>query len=194
MRKIISKQQESQKRKRNQLIGGGILIILMVFSILGYSFQGKVVEDSQNEGLNYNGQNFVQQNNVWILNLQGINRDFVFAYNPKQVEEIPVNGTIKSLNSYLQKPLYISSQDIMAEAEIRNNMLGFVERTQSACFKKDCKDKNLPTKTCRDNFIIISEGNKTEILQKDNCVFMQGKKEELVMLADRFLFEVLQIN
>ena len=193
MRRIISKQQESQKRKRNQLIAGGVLIILMVFSILGYSFQGKVVDDSQNEGLNYNGLNFVQRNGFWILRLPGINKDFVFAYNPKQVEEIPVNGSIKNLNNYLQKPLYISSQDIMAEAEIRNNIFGF-ERIQSACFEKDCKDKNLPTKTCRDNFIIISESNKTEILQKDNCVFIQGKKEELVKLTDRFLFAVLEID
>lgn len=195
MRRIISKQQESQKRKRNQLIAGGILIMLMVFSILGYSFQGKVVEDSQNEEvLNYNGFNFVLQNGVWILNFPGMNRDFVFAYNPEQVEEIPVNKTIKNLNNYLQRPLYISSPDIMAEAEIRNNMLGFVERIQSSCYEEDCQDKNLPTKTCRDNFIIIKESNKTEILQKDNCVFMQGKKEELVMLADRFLFAVLEID
>jgi len=195
MRKIISKHQESQKRKRNQLIAGGILIILMVFSILGYSFQGKVVEDSQNQDrLNYNGFNFVQKNGVWILSPPGFNRDFVFAYNPAQVEEIPVNKTIKNLNNYLQRPLYISSSDIMAEAEIRNNMFNYVERIQSSCFEEDCKDKNLPTKTCRDNFIIIKESNKTEILQTDNCVFIQGQKEELVMLADRFLFEVLQIN
>jgi len=193
MRRIISKQQESQKRKRKQLIAGGVLIILMVFSILGYSFSGRVIEDSQNEGLNYNGRNFVQQNGFWILNLQGINKDFVFAYNPKQVEEIPVNGSIKNLNNYLQKPLYISSPDIMAEAEIRNNIFG-VERIQSACFEEDCKDKNLPTKTCRDNFIIIKESDKTEILQKDNCVFIQGKKEELVKLTDRFLFAVLEID
>ena len=197
MRKIISKHQESQKRKRNQLIGGGILIILMVFSILGYSFSGRVIENSQNEEeLNYHGFNFVQQNGYWILNLQGMNRDFVFTYNPEQVEEILANTSIKNLNNYLQKPLYISSQNIMAEAEIRHNMLGFVERIQAACFEEfeeDCKDKDLPIKTCENNFIIIQESNKTEIWQEDNCVFIQGKKEELVKLTDRFLFAVLEI-
>lgn len=193
MRRIISKQQESQKR--NQLIGGGILIILMIFSILGYSFQGKVIEDSQNQDrLNYNGLNFVQQNGFWTLNLQGMDKNFRFSYNPKQVEEISVNTTIKNLNNYLQKPLYISSQDRIAEAEITNNMFGFVERMQYACFEQNCQDKNLPTKTCKDNFIIIKENNQTGILQKDNCVFIQGEKEELVKLTDKFLFSVLEIN
>ena len=40
MRRIISKEAEEKKKKRNQLIVGLILIAVMVFSVLGYSLSG----------------------------------------------------------------------------------------------------------------------------------------------------------
>jgi hypothetical protein len=57
----------------------------------------------------------------------------------------------------------------------------------------DCEE-TLPIKTCEDNFIIIKENNFTNIIQEDNCVFIQGPSENLTMVSDEFLFHILGVR
>lgn len=197
MRKIVSKQEESKKRKRNQLIMGLILIFVMFFSVLGYSFGGstktnRAVENSDNfNRIVYNGFGFENQNGLWVLNTG--NFIFAFTYNPEQIEEIYTD--VNTLNNYYQKPLYISSENTEAETEILRNIGQIALRTQLACLEwQNCADKNLPVKTCADNFIIIKEDNLSYIVQEDNCVFINGPKENLVRLADQFLFKAIGIT
>ena len=185
MRKIGSKYQEEKRRKRNQLILGFILIFVMFFSVIGYSFQGIVNEDV--EEFNYNGFEFTEQNGFWILNQNNIN--FIFRYNPNEVPKI--NSELKNLNNYNGKPLYISSESIEAESEIYTNLFQSVERIQNACLE-EC-DENLPIKTCEDNFIIIKEGDE-KIVQDNNCVFITGEINDLTKLSDEFLFKILEIK
>ena len=54
--------------------------------------------------------------------------------------------------------------------------------------------EDLPVKTCSDNFIIIKESNTSSIRQENNCVFIEGQKEELTALADQFLFKTFGIR
>ena len=187
MRRINSKYQEDKKRKRNQLILGLTLIFVMFFSVIGYSFQGIVSNDETIEKFNYNDFEFTEQNGFWILNKNNIN--FIFRYNPNEVPEI--NSELKNINNYNGKPLYIFSESTEAESEIRTNLFQSVERIQNACLE-EC-DKNLPIKTCEDNFIIIKEGDE-KIVQENNCVFITGKIEDLTKLADEFLFKILEIK
>jgi hypothetical protein len=187
MRKIDSKYQEKKRGKRNQLILGFILIFVMFFSVIGYSFQGIISNDNTLEEFNYNGFEFTEQNGFWILNKNNIN--FIFKYHPNEVPKI--NSELKNLNNYNGKPLYISSESIEAESEIYTNLFQSVERIQNACLK-EC-DENLPIKTCEDNFIIIKEGDE-KIVQDNNCVFITGKTEDLTKLADEFLFKILEIE
>ena len=66
---------------------------------------------------------------------------------------------------------------------------------QKACPEYvNCTDEDLPTKTCEDNFIIIKEGNYSNIIQDENCVFIEGKQEDLVQIVDEFLFKILGIK
>lgn len=194
MRKIISKHEEARKKKRNQLIVGGVLIFIMLFSVLGYSFRRG--EGSSIKKINYNGFEFTEQDNFWILNIEEFN--FVFKNNPQQVEKI--KGELKYLTNYYEKPLYIYSEDNNAKLEIYRNLLyqnQIVQRIQPACLETDNKleeCENLPVKNCENNFIVIKESNESKIIQNESCVFIQGKEENLTEITDEFLFKILGIE
>ncbi|GAJ01940.1 unnamed protein product, partial [marine sediment metagenome] len=91
MRKIISKYKKDKKKKQNGMIIGLILVGVMLFSVLGYSFQGK--ENNDEKKLNYNDFEFIEQNGFWFTNVE--NLQFAFRYNPQQVEEINSKGEFR---------------------------------------------------------------------------------------------------
>ena len=189
MRSIISKKDTN---KRKQIALGVVLVVVMFFSVLSYSFQGG--SNSNSEKIIYNGFEFLNQNGFWFLELGDYT--FSFSYNPNEVEKI--NLELNYLDSYSGKPLYIYSEDTTSGAEVYQNLFynnRIVQRMQPACLEnqENC-DENSPVKTCSENFIIIKEGNETEITQNENCVFIKGKKEDLVKLTDEFLFKILNID
>jgi hypothetical protein len=191
MRRIVSKHQEGKKKRRNQITIGVILIFVMVISTLGFALQGFGGFGEEDDGssvnnIEYNGFEFVNQNGLWVLG------NFIFRNVPQQVEDI---GFVSStINDYQGKPLYIDSESEEAELEILINLGNIALRTQKACIEKRGCEENRPTKTCTDNFIIIRESNISNILQQDNCVFIEGASEDLTQLTDQFLFKVLGIR
>ena len=192
MRRIESKEQAEKRSRRNQIIVGGILIFVMLFSTLGYGF---ISQGEQSTGdskkIVYNGYEFVNQNDIWILSLGQYN--FGFKFNPKEVDQ--VNSSVNFLNSYVGKPLYISSESSEAEVEIYRNLDQVVLRRQYACLEGgDCTNPEYPIKTCADNFIIIQENEESNITQVENCIFVKGKKENLTAITDEFLFKMLNVR
>jgi hypothetical protein len=188
MRKIISKEAEEKKRKRNQLVVGIILIAVMVFSVLGYSLSS-FGNNSSESIVKYNGFKFTQTSNFWDVNVG--NYAFSFKYNPTQTEKI--NSTLNLLSSYDGKPLYISSENMEAETEIYKNLFyqnQIVQRIQEACLEGEKCSGDYPIKTCQDNFIIIKESTNNIVRQQNNCVFIEGKKENFTELSDGFLFKI----
>jgi len=189
MRKIISRYEKKKREQRNQLIIGGVLIVVMFSSVLGYAFLGRGNEDSNK--IIYNGFEFIGQNGYWTLNVGDFN--FAFRNNPNQVEEIDVY--VKDLNNYYEKPLYLSSENNEAVSEIYMNLNQIAQRIQSACLENEtCEDENLPIKNCESNFIIIKESNNSEIIQENNCVFIKGSAENLTQISDEFLFRIMKIR
>ncbi|MFA7707934.1 MAG: hypothetical protein WCX73_03220 [Candidatus Pacearchaeota archaeon] len=191
MRKITSKYKEEKRKKRNGIIVGIILIGIMISSTIGYSFLGG--EKDNLKKINYNGFTFEEQNGFWITNIN--NLLFTFKYNPTQIEEI--NSSLNVLDNYYNKPLYIYSKNEEAELEIYRNLFyqnKIIQRMQSACLEGDICEGNLPIKSCEDNFIKITEGNISKIIQEENCVFIEGEKGNLTKLADEFLFNILEIR
>jgi hypothetical protein len=191
MRRIISKKTEEKKAKRNQFILSIVLIIIMFSSILGYSLSG--LNNSNSEKITYNNIEFVKSNNLWYANMGNI--QFSFLYNPTETEKI--NSKLNSLNQYQNLPLYISSENSEAEGEIYRNLFysnQIVQRIQYACTENEKCDDNFPVKNCSNNFIIIKKGEKNSVIQKENCVFIEGKEEDLIKLTDSFLFKITEIQ
>lgn len=200
MKKIRTKSSEAKKQKRNQMIVGVVLVFVMfgsVFGVIVNSFGQK--KDSKN--IEYNGIEFAEQNGFWFASKNNFN--FVFRNNPEQVEEI--DAELNYFNSYEGKPLYIYSEDYEAELEVLRNFFyqnQIVQRVQPACLDEEgdifnqtfvCETDS-PTINCENNFIIIRESDKTEIVQNANCVFIQGAEENLTKITDEFLFNVFEIR
>jgi hypothetical protein len=189
MRKILSKKEEEKRTRRNQWIIGGVLVLIMVASALGYAF-GR--EQESNEKIIYNGFEFQKKSGLWNVNIG--NFQFYFMYNPKEIDKI--NSVLNPLSSYYGKPLYIYSENSEALIEIYRNLFyqnQIVERVQEACLKGEKCDSNAPIKTCENNFIIIKESNATSIRQDNNCVFIEGNFQDLTKLSDGFLFKIIGI-
>jgi len=213
MRKLTSKEEERKKQKRKQTIVGIVLIGVLVVSVFGIFVNSFGQNNAQGTSLEYRGYNFVKQNNYWYLQVDE-NRQFAFAYNPLEINSFIQNssvefqGQIKKLNSYVNEPLYIYSEDYRAKSEIYRNLYGIAQRSQDACPAEnitskypeleplECESK-WPIKTCNDNLIIINtyENNSEKsgkIIQDNNCLIIQGKKgEEITKLTDKALLKII---
>lgn len=192
MRKIVSKHEEGRKKKRNQLIIGGVLMAVMLFSIIGYAFENYITGNtsSSNPSVTYNNVVFTQQNGYWGANYSG--SSLLFSYNPGQVS---LNASLASnINDFFNKPLYIYSYDSNAEAEIRNVLYPFTSQIQDACPSgMQCSQGQLPVENCSSNFIIIQGGNAS-VSQQDNCIYISGQGQNLIMSVDAVLFKILGIK
>jgi len=204
MRKIETKEEIKKRSRKNQIILGIILVAVMFFSVLGYGFQTQGDDNfSGNENkVVYNGLEFIKSGSeYWSISFE--NFKFTFKNNPNEVEEIV--SEIKPLNNYVGKPLYIYSENKEAEYEIYRNLDPIILRRQYAClngenvsvaedFDLNNCDAEWPIKTCNDNFIIVKESNISEIIQENNCIFINAKKEDLIKVTDEFLFKILGIR
>lgn len=193
IKKLTTKQDLKRKQKRNQYILGIVLVIVMfgsVFGVIVGSFNAK----KDTEKIVYNGYEFIDQNGYFLLDLGEI--EFYFKENPNEIALTQKTVNIsKTLVDFVGNPLYIYSNDYVQSTEIYQNINPYVQRIQSACLENlSCTDPSWPIKTCEDNFIIINEGTTNKIYEEDNCVFIEGKKEDLTKLTDEFLFQILGIN
>jgi len=200
MRKIISKEEKDKKTRRNQLLIGGILILIMLFGYGAISLNNK--EDTTEEDrIKYNGIDFIKDNSgYWNFAIQG--QQFIIINNPENISKINFLSTL-NLNYYSNKPLYFVGDIGEGSSEISRNLANrFVLRIQQACLEeKECKG-NFPIKNCSsDNMIIFKEisNNETEnnvtetMYQEENCVFIFSKYENQSKYADKFLLKLLGI-
>ncbi len=200
MRKIISKYEADRKRKRNQLIVGGVLIGVMFLSVLGYAFQnngilGGNTNNNITQTVTYNNIDFNNQNGFWIVN-SGNNR-LVFTYNPTEINgsNITVGTTIKDVSG---KPLLLyTNGNLNAESEIKLNLKNFASSISSACppgiLCNDSSGQIIPTGSCDSNFIIIQNGTQS-VSQVKNCIYISGQGEDLIKEIDNVLFKILGIE
>jgi hypothetical protein len=190
MRSILEKKKKDNS-KRNSVIIGGILVLVMIMSTLGYSFQRQDSDTGIKKTVEYNGLEFVQTNNYWYL--EGYRGgEFLFKYNPTEIERI--SPDLEDIEDYVNQPLYISTQNNLAAEEITRNLRQIVERMQGACLEnKECENENYPIKNCSNNFIIIEIGETSSITQQENCVFIEGPEENITQLTDDFLYAALGI-
>jgi len=170
---------------------GLVLILIMFFSLLGYSFNR--TEEGSEGKIIYNGIEFLKEQGLWKAKIE--NLLFSFQYNPNEVNKI--NSILNPIENYYDKPLYIYSESSDAGTEIYRNLFyhnQIIERMQYACLEEEKCEENYPVKDCTNNFIIIKEGENTEVRQQDNCVFIEGKEEELIKLTDSFLFRIIGVQ
>lgn len=183
MRKIISKHHSEKKSRRNRMILGLVLIFIMFFSVAEYALFGQDPGEDAIQGTTntntYNGFQFLEQNGYWILNIE--EKSFIFSYNPNEVQRI--NSVVNPIENYNGKVLYLVSNSSTVKSEIRANLAQFT----NGIIENDKEN-------CTQNTIIIKEGNENKISPKENCVYIEGKNEDLIKITDEFLFKLLEIT
>jgi hypothetical protein len=193
MQKIISKEEKLKKEKRNQLIVGGILILLMLLSTIGYALTGRN-EGSSSVKVNYKGINFVKSSDYWVFSYNG--NSFSTRYHPEETKNISFSNKL-TLSDYTKKPLYFVSESGQPNIEIARNLNNIILRIQPACLSSSDCSGNYPVKDCsQDNVIIVKKpvNNETgKIYQSEKCVFINVNEEEETRYADAFLFSILKI-
>ena len=194
MRKIVPKEIEEKNKKRNQIILGFFLVLVLIVSSISFALQGGLgggtgQDNTSGNEIEYNGFKFTNQNGVWVLG------NFIFKYLPGELDGIGnISSEIKPMSNYQGKPLYIYSKDESVIIDLATDFSGIAQRIQNACPENVSCAPDLPVKTCSDNFIIIEEDIENSVTQQENCVFIKGQKENLAMLADEFLFKALGVK
>jgi hypothetical protein len=189
MQKLLTKKERDKKTRRNQILIGGVLILIMVLSALGtFSMRGT---DGSSK-VTYNGVEFVETDGFWSFTVGEY--AFETQYNPEEVSEIGFSSDAL-LQNYDDKPLYFAGDEGEGKNEIIRNIYRFVSRISNACLVYEGCEEDLPEKNCSvDNVIVIQEpmDNESEtIYQEENCVFIVSEYSNQTKYADVFLFKVL---
>lgn len=193
MRKIKSPADLERIRRRNNILLGLVMIVLLTISTLGYSLMSS---DSDSENVAEEGDfKFVRSDGLWKLAVG--NEVFAFWNLPSEVSDVDVNLSVE-LGQYSGQPVYFVNPGEGA-GEVLRNIGGYVLRYQEACLDPTnltmqisggCEG-NLPIKNCDSNLIIFKEGNETKVYNERNCVFIFG---DSMKGADAFLYKTLGIN
>jgi len=195
MKALISQEEKDKKLKRNHLIMGLILILLMVFSTLGFAFGNRINSNSVEE-VEYKGIKFVRNpsSGYWSFNIQGV--DFITRYNPTETQDINFLN-YQTINNYVNKPLYFVGESGEHFSELDRNLRDrFVLRTSGACLDDECEG-NFPVKDCsQDNIIVVKEAvdGEEKIYQEENCIYIIASFANQVRYADAYLFDLLGIK
>lgn len=194
MRKLTSKEEQKKKEKRNKVLLGTILVFVMFGSVFGIVVNSFGSSNSGKEEIIYKGQEFERINNYYVFKIGDYS--FYFLSDPRDFLEIDSEVNLsKSLASLNGRVLYLSSEDSYSSQEIYQNLYSYVERIQLACLEGEtCEDESLPLKTCQDNLIIIKQSESNKIYEKENCIFVEGKQEDLIKLTDELLLRLIGFN
>lgn len=190
MRSITNK---GKPNRTNQLILGLGLVIIMIFSTVGFAFGNR--DSKKIEEIEYNGVEFIQDGSGnWVFILQ--ETEFATQYNPEDVEDINIPSFL-TLNQYVNQPLYIVGEYSSANFEIARNIERFTLRTGPGCLNEAC-EQDAPIKNCSiDNVISIQEPleeENEEIYFDNNCVFIVADIQNQTRYVDAFLFKILGIR
>lgn len=218
MRRLASIADVERTRRRNNIILGVTMIVLMLGSSLGYSLMS--ADGGSDNSVSEMGFDFVRDGGMWKMIVDG--EIFGFRYLPSEVSDVEVNLSV-DLGMYSGQPLYFVNpgeglNDILA------NLDRYILRYQEACFRQDSVESvvdggwsddlvnltdsnenvslevnesevvcegDLPMKDCSSNLIVFIEGNETRVYGEDRCVFIVG---DASLGSNAFLYEVLDIR
>jgi hypothetical protein len=196
IRKITSGQDKKLKEERNKKIMVIVLGIILLFSSAGYFANDMFGNKAQT--INYEGIKFTQTDyGSWKAEVQGLAIET--KYNPNQTKEV-LNKAGKTLADYSNKPLYFAAEPEFSSQESNYELVSiltnFVARIDNACMNDNCSLDYAKKDCLKDNVILFmpSSSNITEIVSKDNCVYIKYAPGEAILGADAFLFRLIGLQ
>jgi hypothetical protein len=201
IRKIKTREEIEKKERRNKMIIGIILGVIMLFSSAGYAFFSFGNEDSSsiNKKVVVNNIEFKQTDyGYWSFSYGG--NSYETRFNPLDTENISLILT-KTISSYYGKPLYFGINGLFDVAsngkdEILRNMQKIIIKSQFSCLDKNCTE-NYPIKNCSvDNVIIFKsiDSNISYVNEDKNCITINYALGDEEKASDAFLFRLMGIK
>lgn len=196
------KQDEKSNRRRNILFAVLIafLMITSVFGIFVYNNDSnKKTKDTNN--LNYNGHTFYNVGGKWALTYN--NQYIYFDFNPKQLEDITLDKTLKIPAS--GEKIYIAqdySRDRSNQDFLVRHLAGVLTligaRPVLSCIDEaDCPD--IPLVDCNsgknviDFRIVNNTGLKTRVYKEDSCSVFRGDSDGVLKAVNKYEYFILGI-
>jgi hypothetical protein len=174
MRRIKSRDQVERERSRNIKMMSFFMLVVLIFGTVGYAFSSFIGDDSNDSGDlgDYDDGSSVRFGN-----------DLIRLSTPRlEIEEINV-VTFKTVNDYLNKPLYLDVGDNLIFSEIQSTLGIYASRTQEACYE-NCEG-DIVKKDCSENLVVFTESEENLAYQQENCVFIEGD----LGAVDAFLYK-----
>ncbi|MFC1752656.1 hypothetical protein ACFL96_04595 [Thermoproteota archaeon] len=149
----------------------------------------------------YNGFSFLKIDDVWYTQLQKGSTifDVTVNYGPREVEDIPVEGSLE--NDFIQADKFFITFDpegedlkyvAVANYGLSNSLVrAFGFDLTAGCLKNVTEDcAKAPIITCDDedkNVFYFKEAEEAKVIFDSNCVTIQGKGSDIVKAKDRLL-------
>lgn len=189
MKKIVSKTQLKKSQQRKQLIAGLLLVGLMIFSTIAYSFMSRDNEETSSSAFHYKGLGFVEQNGYYFAN----NGQFqITLLNDPRLNNASFEMNLNtSLSKIYNLPLYLDSEDYLSSSLIVQNLGPEVnrlaQRVQFACIDENDCEEEYPIKDCSENLFILRYSNDSKIETIDGCTFIFGSESEITKVVDKMI-------
>lgn len=161
----------------------------MVTSILGF------MSSSDSEKIKYNGYKFSEVNNGWLAHIG--DDKIILLTNPNELNDYNIEVDINDLNSAQKIYLSINPKDNLFLGSLQNNIFPFLSpKLVTACYEDNEDCANLPLKDCEDvndniKIILIKKSENSKFYYKNNCLVIQGTKEEVIKMIDKLTLELL---
>jgi hypothetical protein len=212
----LETEEETKKPTADESIKGvkylAMFLIAIVVLSLGAFFAVKYYNAKQltktEESYTYNYFQFDKKDGTWYTQAQEGSKLYQIAlrYGPKELEDVKVKGNVSGLMKrwgffYLTfDPTEKNFTDLtLANAEVSTKLVAhFNIGVASACTKPAdvCDRWNLSIITCDNTTLPViyfsqEPGPLVEI--KGNCAIIQGKDEDIIKAADRFMYNMYGI-
>ncbi|MFH2027933.1 MAG: hypothetical protein ABIJ08_02230 [Nanoarchaeota archaeon] len=166
------------------------------------NLDGKLTPD---KGYVYNGYSFVNIDNFWytsIMSPKGTTEfSLMFRFGPEDVQDIQINGKLNTDIFDKSKLYYVTFNPLgkefsyvaLAVNDFNQNMMKAYNKVPiAACDKNEtaeCSSRPIITCDNTDELVFyVNESDQTSIDFKENCIVINGQKENLIKGVDRLLF------
>ena len=167
---------------------------IMIFSVIGFALTYSQDDSSKVE---YNGHKFQQIDQGWVTYVE--DQPILISQNPQYLSSVDLPEVSLALLNSANKIYFTFNptenlQNSLAyfDINVRPRIKSFV----ISCIEDSEPCANLPLKTCEDaelyeKIIQVNLANESSIAYKNNCLHIQGSKEEMPTIMDALILKLL---
>jgi hypothetical protein len=186
LRKIRTQESIQKEKKRNQLIAGIVMTVLIVLSSAGYALMNRD-SGSKVEKQKFGNLVFVQSSGYWQTQVG--NKVLYFNSLPQNLTNISVSENI-SIGDYLNQNVYIINSN-PAVSTISSALDGIANKLQEGCLQgTNCEGKDLPIKDCNSSLIIYNSALENSVRKVGKCIYLEG---DFFASTDKFIYRLFSI-